>query len=186
MDYPWPQSWHLDDDVLFTQEEWDSAVEDFPKAMAAIQRIPEICLEGRRLAAPTFWLQQKEAWRSNFEKELSIFRKEDEEWGGDLQHALGAMKSIQSEIQGIECEITQRKEELIAQIQAVKRLADLAIFRLPESRKFSLKGVSDEVLSIKAAAEEKVAPLKKWFQEFQIAELAEKKELEKELVWFKN
>jgi hypothetical protein len=56
---PWPQAWH-DGENHYTQEEWDSVVENFPKALTAIQRAPEICLERRRLAAPTFWLQKKE------------------------------------------------------------------------------------------------------------------------------
>jgi hypothetical protein len=64
----WPQSWHLDDKNLLTDEEWDSEVENFPKAMEAIQGIPEIHLHRRKLAAPAYWTQQREAWRQGYEK----------------------------------------------------------------------------------------------------------------------
>jgi hypothetical protein len=57
-EYPWPQSWH-DGKDLYTQEEWDSTVENFPKALAAIQEIPKLHLEKRRLAAPTFFAPTK-------------------------------------------------------------------------------------------------------------------------------
>jgi hypothetical protein len=68
-------------------------VENFPKAMLAIQRIPEICLQRRKLAAPAFWLQQKEAWRKEFENELLRFRRKKEELGGDLQYTNRVIKS---------------------------------------------------------------------------------------------
>jgi hypothetical protein len=37
LDTPWPDSWH-DGDIHYTQEEWDSTVENFPKARAAIHQ----------------------------------------------------------------------------------------------------------------------------------------------------
>jgi hypothetical protein len=52
LDIPWPEAWH-NGEILYTKDEWDPAVENFPKAMAAIQRVPEICLERRRLAFPS-------------------------------------------------------------------------------------------------------------------------------------
>jgi hypothetical protein len=50
---PWPQAWH-DGKDQYTQEGRDSAVENFPKARAVMHRIPEICLERRRLAFPVY------------------------------------------------------------------------------------------------------------------------------------
>jgi hypothetical protein len=58
IDVPWPDSWH-NGDILYTQKEWVSTVKNFPKAAAAIQRIPELHGERRRLAFPTYWAQQK-------------------------------------------------------------------------------------------------------------------------------
>jgi hypothetical protein len=82
---PGPQSWHLDDENLFTDEEWDSTVEDFPKAQEVIQKVPEWDLQRRKLAAPEYWAQQKEAWCQNYEKELMTFRKDTETLGGDAR-----------------------------------------------------------------------------------------------------
>jgi hypothetical protein len=59
MDIPWPDSWHNGEDH-YTLEEWNSTVENFPKALIAIQRIPELHRERRRSAFPTFWAQRKE------------------------------------------------------------------------------------------------------------------------------
>jgi hypothetical protein len=133
MDYPWPQSWH-DGEIQYTQEEWDSAVENFPKALAAIQRIPAICLERRRLEAPTFWRQQKEAWRSGFEKEFSKSRAKKEELGGHLQQTNRAIKGIQKAIKRTEDERSQRKEELTMKIKASYQVTDNAIRHLPGRR----------------------------------------------------
>jgi hypothetical protein len=182
---PWPQSWH-DGEILDTQEEWDSVVENFPKARAAIQRVPEICLERRRLAFPSFWAQKREEWRSNFEKELLAFRRRNGELDGDLHHILKVMKHTQDRIKAEGAAYTRRSEELLAQIRAAKQLSDYAVSRLPPERKFCLRGISDEVLARKAATKEKIASLRNSLREFQALKVQERKKLEEDLVWFKE
>jgi hypothetical protein len=111
MDFPWPQSWRcLGDleDVPVTDEEWNSALENFPKALKAIQKMPDLHLERIKREAPSFWAQKKEEWRSKFEQELLSFKSSKEQLGGSVRHTnvlinstLKKIKKIDDEINGI-------------------------------------------------------------------------------------
>jgi hypothetical protein len=134
-EFPWPDSWcclgELGE-VPITVEEWNSAVDNFPKALKAIERVPDWHLHHRRLAAPEFWRQQKEAWRKEFEAASVVFRKNKEELGGNLNHTEKVIVSIRRDLKRINGEIAQRKEELLAKVKAIRQTSGASILRIPK------------------------------------------------------
>jgi hypothetical protein len=133
-DIPSPKSWchHGDlEDTPVTDEEWESAFNNFPKALEAIKRVPEMHLERRRLMAPLFWRQQKEAWRQDFEKEFTIFLKKKEKLGGDMQDTFFDIRTLREKITRMEKKSALRREELMGQVDRIKRHLDTAIKHLP-------------------------------------------------------
>jgi hypothetical protein len=147
----WPQSLHPDnDEVPFAQEELDTIIKNFPRAVDAIKKAPDFCLQRRRLEAPDFWRVQREERRSNFEKELSAFREKKKEFGGNLQKAVTMIKKIQGKLKGIDEEISQRRRELQLEIERIRVFTEIAMSHIPQrlswgpASRFTMLGPSSQ------------------------------------------
>jgi hypothetical protein len=92
VDIPWPESYHADEGLLcYTVEEYESCRANWPIAEEAIKDIPKNHLERRRLEAQSYWLQQKQVWRQNLEKDLLAFKAQKERFG---QHSIAKLRRL--------------------------------------------------------------------------------------------
>jgi hypothetical protein len=77
---PKPESWHKVKRIAFTQEMWDSIDSDWWDRVEAIEHIPEAHAQRVRDEAPGYWKQQREEWSNEFQKELLVFKRDDERY----------------------------------------------------------------------------------------------------------
>jgi hypothetical protein len=146
-----PKRWEGADS--FSDEEWYSVKENFPKAREAIKGIPMEHLRRRRLEGPGFWTLKKEAWRRGLEEELLKFRSQKEEFGGNSMEKLVAIqKSCEIRINAltyIRDRIVREKEEML---RGKCVALDEWTRRLPNERKFGPlgRGPSEEVMKLRA------------------------------------
>jgi hypothetical protein len=128
---PWPQSWHIDDDVGMTNDEWDSTFYNFSRSRdrIAAQLIHDLYVRRRRQIAPEYWFQERCKWASEFTAELEIIKKNNA-WAGKLFDARYELSQAEEAIKREERCLAARRKKLEDNIQDEPNKLGNAIFDL--------------------------------------------------------